>query len=94
VEPGLLELAGKNSYHSGMTSIVSEKGQVTIPKTVRDDLGLEPGTVVDFKVVNGKLVGSKKVGQDVFAKWRGRGKLPGKMSVDQYLRRTRDADSG
>lgn len=75
-----------------MTAIISEKGQVTIPKTVRDKLGITPGTVLDFAAVNGKLVASKQVALDVFSKWRGRGKLPEKGSVDAYLKRTRDAD--
>lgn len=77
-----------------MTAIISEKGQITIPKLVRNQLGLEPGTVVEFEAINGKLVGSKKITQDVFKRWRGRGKLPGGMSVDEYLRRTRNANGG
>lgn len=32
-----------------MGSRVTRKGQVTIPKRVRDHLGLEPGSVVDFE---------------------------------------------
>jgi len=28
---------------------VTSKGQVTIPKPVRDLLGIEPGTIVDFQ---------------------------------------------
>ncbi len=59
---------------------------------MREKLGLLPGTVLEFAAVNGKLVGRKKVGEDVFKKWRGRGHLPGGMNVDEYLRRTRDAD--
>ena len=75
-----------------MNAILSEKGQVTIPKAVRDKLGLLPGAVLEFTAQNGKLVGSKKVSKDVFAKWRGRGHLPTNMTVAKYLERTRDAD--
>ncbi|MDO8835788.1 MAG: AbrB/MazE/SpoVT family DNA-binding domain-containing protein [Vicinamibacterales bacterium] len=33
-----------------MTSTVSSKGQVTVPKDVRDRLGLRTGTVVEFEM--------------------------------------------
>ena len=42
-----------------MKSIVSEKGQVTIPKRLRDRLGLRAGTVIDFDEEAGRLVGRK-----------------------------------
>jgi len=77
-----------------MTAVLSEKGQITIPKPVREKLGLLPGAVLEFEALNGKLVGSKKVAQDVFTKWRGKGNLPKGLSVDRYLKRTRDADRG
>jgi len=32
-----------------MGTTVTSKGQVTIPKRVRDLLGIEPGSVVDFE---------------------------------------------
>jgi antitoxin PrlF len=75
-----------------MKSIVSEKGQVTIPKAVRDRLGLAPGTELEFEAVGGRLVGRKVVKEDVFAKWRGRARLPKEQNVDQYLRDVRGAD--
>jgi AbrB family looped-hinge helix DNA binding protein len=31
-----------------MTATVSEKGQVTVPKALRDRLGIRPGEVLDF----------------------------------------------
>jgi len=33
-----------------MTSTLTVKGQVTIPKQIRDALGLAPGSAVDFAV--------------------------------------------
>ncbi len=39
-----------------MKSIVSEKGQVTIPKALRDSLAIGPGTELDFIEENGALV--------------------------------------
>lgn len=77
-------------------AVVSEKGQVTIPKRIRDRLGLEPGTVLQFSAEDGKLVAVKLVAEDVFKKWRGRGRLPRGLNVDAYLVRARgtDADRG
>jgi antitoxin PrlF len=75
-----------------MKTVVSEKGQVTIPKPLRDRLGLRPGTELDFEAEGGRLVARKVGPADVFRKWRGRGRLPGGMSVDAFLSRARDAD--
>jgi antitoxin PrlF len=75
-----------------MKSVVSEKGQVTIPKPVRDRLGLKPGTELTFEASEGRLIGRKTVLQDGFSKWRGKGRLPSASSVDAYLRLIRDAN--
>ena len=72
-----------------MKTILSEKGQITIPKPLRDRLGLRPGTVIEFEAAEGRLIGTKKMGADPVAKWRGRGRLPRGLSVDDYLRRSR-----
>jgi antitoxin PrlF len=45
-----------------MKSVVSEKGQVTIPKPLREKLGLRAGVVLDFAAQQGMLVGRKAVG--------------------------------
>lgn len=42
-----------------MKSIVSAKGQVTIPKKLRDRLGIRSGQVLDFSEEGGKLVAQK-----------------------------------
>jgi AbrB family looped-hinge helix DNA binding protein len=68
-----------------MKAIVSEKGQVTIPKACRERLGLKPGSVLDFEARDGKLIAVKHATQDVFRKWRGKAEVPGGLSVDQYL---------
>jgi AbrB family looped-hinge helix DNA binding protein len=44
-----------------MKAIVSEKGQVTIPKRLRDRLGIRPGQVLDFDEDAGRLIASKVV---------------------------------
>jgi len=47
-----------------MKTTVSEKGQITIPKRLRDRLGLRPGTILDFEETDGRLVGRKLVPVD------------------------------
>lgn len=47
-----------------MKSIVSEKGQVTIPKQLRERLGIRPGQVLDFREEHGRLVASKDTQED------------------------------
>lgn len=42
-----------------MKSVVGEKGQVTIPKPLRDSLALRPGTEIEFEEDEGKLVGRR-----------------------------------
>ena len=47
-----------------MKTTVSEKGQVTIPKALRDRLGLGPGQVLDFRERNGRLIAEKLPDRD------------------------------
>lgn len=42
-----------------MKAVVSEKGQVTIPKQLRDRLGIQPGQELDFADEDGRLVARK-----------------------------------
>ena len=39
-----------------MHSIVSSKGQIVIPAAIREQLGLERGTVVTIRVEGGKVI--------------------------------------
>ena len=64
---------------------VSDKGEITIPKRVRDRLGIVPGTVLEIESTEDKIVAVKRQQDDRFAKWRGAGSLPGDISVDEYL---------
>ena len=73
-----------------MKTIVSEKGQITIPKKVRDTLAIVPGTVLEVVAEDGRIVAVKRPTTDTFVKWRGKGALPFGDSVDEYLTRIRD----
>lgn len=44
-----------------MATTVTSKGQVTIPKPIRDRLGIEPGNAVDFRMDAGGNVVLMKV---------------------------------
>ena len=51
-----------------MSTTLTSKGQVTIPKQIRDSLGLLPGTQVDFNVNAEGLVVLRKAGREAKAK--------------------------
>ena len=68
-----------------MEATLSQRGQVTIPKPCRDKLGLKKGTVLNFEARDGILVVRRVQPENVFRKWRGRGRLPRGLGVDEYL---------
>ena len=72
---------------------VGERGQVTIPKNIREKLGLQPRTEVQFELVNGALVLRKVRKPLPLRKWKGKaGKRFASMgfaSVDEYLKELR-----
>jgi antitoxin PrlF len=65
---------------------VTSKGQVTIPKEIRDELGLKAGSQVEFVRENGRVVLRRRIPEEVFDKWAGRlrGKLLGR-TVDETM---------
>lgn len=42
-----------------MKAVVAERGQVTIPKPLRERLGILPGTVLEFREESNRLVAEK-----------------------------------
>lgn len=53
-----------NSYYLRMKTIISEKGQITIPKPLRVHLGLRKGQVLEVNEDNGKLILAKRNDRD------------------------------
>ncbi len=47
-----------------LRATVSEKGQVTIPKALRDRLGIRPGQTLEFEAQQGRLIASKAATDD------------------------------
>jgi len=66
-----------------MKATVAERGQVTIPKVLRDQLGIRKGTVLDFDLKAGKLIAMKAKSVDPIDSVYGCLKL-GK-STDAYI---------
>jgi len=64
-----------------MNARVSEKGQVTIPKPLRDRLGIRPGEVLDFEEKGGQLIARKSVAQDPVDTLYGMLALPARPDV-------------
>jgi len=69
-------------------SRMTTKGQVTVPKAIRDEMGLRPGDEVEFVRANGAYQMQKKVAKDAFEKWRGYLKHLGK-TTDEFMREIR-----
>jgi AbrB family looped-hinge helix DNA binding protein len=55
-----------------MRAVVAERGQVTIPKSLRDRLGIVSGTQLDFTEEDGRLVAEKADDNDALDRVYGR----------------------
>jgi antitoxin PrlF len=77
-----------------MTKITT-KGQVTIPKRLRDHLGLKPGSSVEFELAaDGRvfLQTHQRAPASKFARLRGSAKSG--MTTDEVMALTRGEDEG
>ena len=79
-------------------SKITSKGQVTIPKEIRDELGFLPGTEVEFvRDEDGirvhKVAGSRTRGEELIAHLRESGKNY-TMTTEEVMRLTRGEDWG
>lgn len=77
-----------------MPTTVTAKGQVTIPKPVRDRLGIGPGSAVDFELAEDGRVVLVKVGADrpVSRFHALRGRAGAGLSTDEIMALTRGDD--
>jgi antitoxin PrlF len=84
-----LEIPRRNSYRVGMKnrSVVSEKGQITIPKSMRDRLGIRPGVAVEFREEQGRLIVEKAPSRSVVDELYGI--VKSKQSTDDFIRELR-----
>jgi antitoxin PrlF len=72
---------------------VAERGQITLPKEVRDALGLTKGTKLTIEIDHGKVILRKNV-RDAIARVRGRFKLPEGETTDDAMRDLRGRAPG
>lgn len=70
-----------------MKSVVSERGQITIPKELRDRLGLKPGIILDFTEEHGRLVATKVLAGDLLEE--SYGLLRSTVPTDQLMEELR-----
>ena len=70
-----------------MKAIVAERGQVTIPKRLRDRLGIRPGTILEFREEADRLIAEKAETADALDRWYGR--LGQRRRTDDILRTLR-----
>jgi len=78
---------------------ITSKGQVTIPKEIRDEFGLLPGTEVEFigeagTVTVRKIEGSNNRGREIVERLKraSGGDIP--LSTEEIMRMTRGEDWG
>ncbi len=77
-----------------MVTTVTTKGQVTIPKPVRDLLGIAPGSAVAFELAeDGRVVLVKVDGRRRVSRFESlRGRAGAGLTTDEIMRLTRGDD--
>jgi len=76
-----------------MDATVAERGQITLPKAVRDALGLVKGTQLKVELDGSRIILRKNV-DDAISRLRGRFKLPPGVTTDDIMRDLRGRAPG
>ena len=71
------------------TAKITSKGQITLPKEVRQRLGIGPGDEVEFVEENGKYMLTKKVRESTLAQYPGYLKPLAGSNTDEIIRELR-----
>lgn len=83
--------SSKTTIHGTVTS----KGQITLPKAVRDHLGTRPGTRLEFVLEDGGVrVCNSAPAADPLQAWFGSMALPDGQTAAEWVRELRDQDKG
>ncbi len=70
-------------------SKITSKGQITLPKQVRDNLGLRPGDELEFVLDGTSYRLQKVINGNPFTKWRGYLKELEGQDVDEMIEEMR-----
>ncbi len=70
-----------------MKTKVAARGQVTIPKALRERLGIRPGTILEFREERGRLVAEKVEAQNAVDQFYG--KLGRGRKTDEIMKALR-----
>ena len=70
------------------TATLTSKGQITLPKAVRDALGLTKGSKLKIELDGSRIIIRKDV-DDALSRLRGRFKLDGFANTDEAMRAIR-----
>jgi antitoxin PrlF len=73
-----------------MPTKITSKGQVTIPKRIRQRLGVKAGDAVDFVEQHGEVLVRRHVQPEEIEKWRGYLQNLRGQDVDERIRKMRD----
>jgi AbrB family looped-hinge helix DNA binding protein len=76
-----------------MDATVAERGQITLPKAIRDALGLTKGTRLKIELDGSRIVIRKDV-NDAISRARGRFRLPAGRTTDDVMRELRGRAPG
>jgi antitoxin PrlF len=76
-----------------MDATVAERGQITLPKEVRDALGITKGTKLTVEIENGRIILRKDMSSAI-ADLRGIYKLPPGMTSNDIMRELRGRAPG
>jgi AbrB family looped-hinge helix DNA binding protein len=76
-----------------MEATVAERGQITLPKSVRDALGLTKGTALHVELDGGRIILRKNV-KDAISRVRGRFPMPEGVTTDDIMRELRGRAPG
>jgi len=76
------------------TVLLSSKGQVVIPKRIRESLGLKKGSLIEIEAKKGIIYLKPLKGEEKISHWQDlRGLIKGRFSTEKFLKeRTKERD--